>query len=418
MGPDPARGGARPADPAPTTLLALADQCVKCAYCLPHCPTFRRARNEGESPRGRVALIAGWLAGDLALTDALTGHLDSCLECQACEPACPSLVRFGELMDGARALRMQARPPLQRRLITAWLDLLAAPGALPVLATLAGLGRRLGLTALVARLAPGRWPRLAVLARVGGALRRPSGRLTAPPPSAGASANGALALFRGCVARAIEPALEQSALRVLTRLGFRVEVPDGQGCCGAMHRHNGLPGSADRLLAANRAAFGGATIVGSASACVAELRLHGGLDARELCRVLVDATWPEDLSLSPFDGLVAVHEPCSHRNQLRDIQAVYRLLERIPGARVVPLPGNDTCCAAAGTYLINEAASASEFGAAKVAALRALAPAVLVTTNTGCALQLRTLAEVAGLAVPVLHPVELIDRLLNDGPSG
>ena len=98
----------------PDQLLTLADQCVKCGLCLPHCPTFMLLGNEADSPRGRIALIQGWASGGLAMSPALARHLDGCLGCRACEAACPSLVAYGRLIDGAKAARLDAKPAWRR----------------------------------------------------------------------------------------------------------------------------------------------------------------------------------------------------------------------------------------------------------------------------------------------------------------
>ncbi len=87
--------------------LADADKCVKCALCLPHCPTYRQSLDEGESPRGRIALMQGLATGALEITPALSGHLDRCLACRACEAVCPAEVPYGKLIDAARALLIQ-----------------------------------------------------------------------------------------------------------------------------------------------------------------------------------------------------------------------------------------------------------------------------------------------------------------------
>jgi glycolate oxidase iron-sulfur subunit len=419
-----AAGSSPPGPDAPASeLLRLADQCVKCGYCLPHCPTFRLRHDEAESPRGRIALIQGWLGGQLAEArgrgtaaagrpgDRADAHLANCLECRACEPACPSLVRFGPLMDGARALREARRPAWQRRLRLVWLSLLSQPRWLPALAAGAALYRGLGLAALLRRAnrrehGP-RWPRLAALTRLAPAMHRP--RRVAAASQAAAD----VALFLGCLSRSVEQPVAVAALSVLERLGIAVTVPDGQACCGAMHRHNGYPAEADHLRGANAAAFAGRTAVGFSSACVAELAEDPDIVAVELCRFLLELHWPPRVRPAPLDATIAVHEPCSHRNVLRDSGAVYRLLARIPDARVLPLPGNDTCCGAAGTYIIEQAQTAVELARPKIEALRRLAPDVLVTTNTGCALHLRSQAREAGLYCEVLHPVELLARQLS-----
>lgn len=417
-------------------LLRLADQCVKCGYCLPHCPTFRLRHDEAESPRGRVALIQGLLSGQLDDGERLGAHLGNCLECLACEPACPSLVRFGALMDGVRAERVARLPRWRRLLLRRRLDLLSDPRTLAPLALLAGLYRRAGLPWLLSRLGLLRGDRLAVLDGLARQLRRPR-RLRPPraepvdsramPPAEDGNAKTdarpqplRAALFLGCVSRGLQASTAQAALDVLDRLGIAVRIPEGQTCCGAMHRHNGHTDAADALLARNQAAFGrpefaDCTVVGYASACVAELQQ--GLQAVELCRFLVDAHWPESLSPRALPAVVAVHEPCSHRNLLRDTAAVYALLARIPALEVVALDGNETCCGAAGTYLLDHADTARTLADDKIRQLARLAPRYLVTTNTGCAAHLATRLQAAGLAIEVLHPVELIDRQLQPPAS-
>ena len=84
-------------------ILSLADRCVKCGLCLPQCPTYALTANENESPRGRIALIQGWLSGELSPTDTLTQHLDQCLLCRRCERVCPSVVPYGEIIDQSKA---------------------------------------------------------------------------------------------------------------------------------------------------------------------------------------------------------------------------------------------------------------------------------------------------------------------------
>jgi glycolate oxidase iron-sulfur subunit len=400
-------------------LLRLADQCVKCGLCLPGCPTFRLRRNEADSPRGRIALIQGIATGLLQDSERTDAHLDGCLECRACELACPSLVQFGSLMDAAREARVR-RLPWPRRLARRWrLDLLADSRLLPLGVGAAVAYRWSGLARVVRRSGLLRLPRVRVLHGLAERMRRPrdpelpvvvAGRARAVPE---ADRGQPVALFRGCVARALEPDVAAAAARVFAGLGISVSAPKGQVCCGAMHRHNGFPAEGDRLLERNRAVFDGKTAVVGASACAAEL--GGGLPAAELCRALVDIPWPEGLALRRLDGTVAVHEPCSHRNQLRDSAVVYRLLGRIPGLRVSALQGNETCCGAAGTYLLDQPETALRLAEDKIDALARMSPRWLATTNTGCAAHLAAAAAEAGLAVRVVHPVELLALAMGEG---
>jgi glycolate oxidase iron-sulfur subunit len=330
-------------------------------------------------------------------------------------------------MDGARALRAAHLHGWRRALARRRLDLLSDPRRLRWLALLAATYRRTGIAALLAWSGLLRSPRVAVLDALARRLQSPR-RLRLPTadiePTARRTRTQApvpkpVALFVGCVARGLQGATAEASLRVLRRLGIAVRVPVDQGCCGAMHRHNGWPEAGDRLLERNTKGFGERPVVGFASACVVELKR--GLDATEICRFLVDTPWPPDLRPRPLPGLTIVHEPCSHRNALRDSEAVYALLARIPALEVRAADGNGSCCGAAGTYLLDHARTAVTLGDEKARRLArqlrnddtSTRPCWLVTTNTGCATHLAARLRAQGLSIEVLHPVELLDRQLG-----
>jgi glycolate oxidase iron-sulfur subunit len=343
------------------------------------------------------------------------------------------LVRFGALLDGARALREQRQPAPRRWLRLIRLNLLTSSAGLRVLGAI-GTGYQLihPPAALVRKI--GRWwPLLRVLNATAPSLRRPtsiqasddrrqraksvdhaSRALTdvGPDRTAESAAPERPVLFRGCVARISQQATEAAALHVLAQLGCAVEVVRRQTCCGAIHRHNGFPERAQERLETNRRAFGQRTLVGFASACIAELREHSDLQALEICRYLNGLHWPEWMRLAPLDATVAVHEPCSHRNLLRDRQSAYELLQRIPKLTLRALAGNELCCGAAGTYLTQHPETAITLAEPKIDALRTFRPQYLATTNTGCALHLQGQLRDAGLDTEVVHPVELIAKQL------
>jgi glycolate oxidase iron-sulfur subunit len=247
----------------------------------------------------------------------------------------------------------------------------------------------------------------------GSGYRNDSPAAVAPVQADESAAAERLVLFRGCVARISQQATETAALRVLSSIGCAVEDVRGQTCCGAIHRHNGFPEHAQASLETNRRVFGKRTVIGFASACVAELNEHGSCHAIEICRYLADFSWPQGVELAPLAATVAVHEPCSHRNLLRDQQSVYALLQRIPELSIRALAGNELCCGAAGTYLTQHPTMAIALAEPKIVALRALRPRFLATTNTGCALHLGAQLREAGLDIEVVHPVELIAKQLT-----
>lgn len=405
-------------------LLKAADQCVMCGMCLPHCPTYQLTRDEAESPRGRIALIQGVASGRLPYSPPLAAHLDHCLVCRACEAVCPSGVRYGEIIDGARALLAERRPPATFWQRLAWRGTGALVGNRRRLyrgARLLRLLQRSGLAGLARRLGGGRLARLH-------ALLPPLPRITPWRefyPPAGAP-RGDVGLFLGCVTDVTERATLAAAVTLLTRLGYGVQVPRAQTCCGALHRHRGDLQTAQAYAQRNVAAFGDrplAAVVSVASGCGATLAEYGrgadGLAAplHDISDFLALAPWPAELRCAPLPKRIAVHDPCSLSHVLRQHRAPYRLLARIPDIELVPLPDNGRCCGAAGSYILSEPAFADALRDEKIAALAAMRADILVTSNVGCALHLRAGIAAAGLNIAVMHPVELLARQLAGAES-
>ena len=413
---------------APEPNLKDTDRCVMCGLCLPHCPTYGLSRDEGDSPRGRIALMQGLASGALPVGERLLGHLDRCLECRACEAMCPSEVPFGRLMDAARARVEPARPRTwrtrrARALATA---LLRHPHRLRALAALLRLYQRSGLQWLARR--SGLLAALG-LARLEGRLPRLQRPLAAGLHAPPGPARGRVALFTGCVEAVAGADAQHDALRLLNRLDYRVDIPRAQGCCGALSQHNGDPATAADLARANLAAFadaGLAAVLSTASGCSAQLadygRLYGDRDARALAFArrarditgfLAEQDWPPDL-LQPLPQTIAVHDPCTLRHGLRQHRPVYRLLERIPGLETISLNPAGTCCGAGGANLLTQPVQAAALRQPQIERLRELGVGTLVSSNIGCALHLAEGIREAGLEVEVLHPVSLLARQLRD----
>ncbi len=388
-------------------LRSATDRCVACGLCLPHCPTYGASLNENESPRGRIALLRATAEGTLKATPTVVAHIDRCLGCLACESVCPSHVEYASILKNGRALLVREAPTswrasLRRRLIRG-VDLRGA-------VTVAYAAAR-----LLARLP---WPR----ARRGPLATVLQGLPARPRPALVRTndADGAcVALFLGCTAGLDRPTLN-AAIRILRATGQRVHVPREQACCGALATHAGLTDIADRQRLRNLRAFEGRApaLVSIASGCAAELRSYGpaGLDrfpeVFDIHRYLVERSDLGRLKLAPRRQTIAVHDPCSLRNSLKGERFVYELLARIPGVRIIELPGNGTCCGAAGDYFLREPGHAQALAATKAAAAAASEADIIVSANIGCALHLSAALSRAGCALPVLHPLLVLDQQL------
>ena len=401
-------------------MVGMADVCVKCGLCLPHCPTYRISGLEGESPRGRIALIQGLATGRLPAGGQTAAHLESCTGCLGCETVCPAGVSYGELIDLGRAELMRRRPG--GHLPVRGLTFLARrPRLSRALLSLLRTARRLGArrAAPMLGIAPhtviGR-----ILARV---PARTLERRNRPPEMASPSLEGVM-LFTGCVSSALDRQSLEDAVEVLSRCGYRVEIPGAQQCCGALDLHDGSPGKATSLAKANLEAFGDgdAPVLTVASGCTATLDEYGrlvgaGADAfrRRLhdLGTFLDERWTDSSpALSPVNVRAVLFEPCSARNNRRRKDGNADLLRRIPGLDLHLLGTGYGCCGAAGHHFITRPGQADKLAAPILEQIASLDPDYVVVSNVGCALHLAGSLESSGGRANVVHPVSLLRRSL------
>lgn len=399
--------------------LADADKCVKCALCLPHCPTYRVSKDEGESPRGRIALMQGLATGKLELTPRVEAHLDQCLACRACEAVCPAQVPYGKLIDAGRA-EMRRRghsEPLKARLFAFFMR---SPTRVHLLRSLLKMAEKTGLTGLMLRSGPADLQRLVRLMPI---LPKQKDWEASYAPRKGRDEK--VSLFLGCVADIAQPQVTASAIAVLNAIGVEVLIPKNQGCCGALDQHAGRTEEAATLARANLSAFAGDTpILGTASGCTASLvdyeEIAGpeakGFAARveDISAWLAKDTILPKVEFQPWNARALVQAPCTQRNVLKSEKSAFDLVKLIPGLVVKPIPASLGCCGAAGSYMINEPEKADAFADAYAAHIQEQKAEVLITSNVGCALHLRAALARRGVRIPVLHPIELLALQLPD----
>ncbi|HET7235708.1 MAG TPA: (Fe-S)-binding protein [Actinomycetota bacterium] len=388
-----------PADAPSASDLAA---CVACGLCLPHCPTYRLTGEEPASPRGRIAAMRSVADGIADVDRTFSRFMDLCLACRACEDVCPSHVPFGRMVERAR---VQVEPLRTRRArFLRWLGLdvvLPRPALLWIVAALQPLGR-LVLPRRVRSLVPRRSELFGRLPR----LTEPAGEV-----------RGTAALLAGCVQDRWFREANRATIRVLARAGWRVVVPKGQRCCGALAAHNGRLDIARDLAERNLRAFEGVDlVVVNAAGCGAHLKDLGELLGTERARTFsakvrdVTEALDELGELGPLSARVAYHDAC-HALRAQHIREQPRaLLERIPGLELVEIAEGDVCCGAAGLYNVLEPAMASELRRRKAEAIVTTGASVVASANPGCTAQIAAGLRELGAEVEVVHPVELLDR--------
>jgi glycolate oxidase iron-sulfur subunit len=407
--------------PFGTAMAGAVQACVHCGFCLAACPTYGELGQEMDTPRGRIVLMKRVLEETLPW-EAAQPHVDRCLGCLACEPACPSGVQYRDLINPFRALARSRLPAssgekLRRRLLA---EVLPFPGRFRFAARIGSIARHFSaflpreirpmLDLLPAGLPPAHSLPLRIQARDKRRAR--------------------VALLAGCVQQVLDPDINNATIDVLSRNGVEVVIPPHQTCCGGLAWHTGDLLAAQRFARRNIAAFPDDVdaVLTNAAGCGSTMQEYHlvlrGTDhegrADVLRRRVMDVSlFLARLGLVAFGGpwkpqRVAYHDAC-HLAHAQNISAEPRqLLRAIPGVELVEIAFPHLCCGSAGTYNLDQPQIADSLGQKKARAILATGAQVVASGNIGCLNQLRLHLAKLGSPLPVRHTMQV----LRDAFSG
>ncbi len=389
--------------------------CVHCGFCLAACPTYGELGQELDTPRGRIVLMKEVLEGGLEVEDALP-HLDACLGCLACEPACPSGVEYRNLISPFRTLaeEKRSRPASEKLRRFMVLQSLPYPGRFRVAATMGKFAKPFAnllpksMRAMMDLLPSSLPPKQELQERY----------------EAKGERRAVVALLAGCAQQVLDPDINAATIEVLTRQGVEVLVPKGQGCCGALSWHVGDHRAALEFARKNLDAFSEVdAIITNAAGCGSGMHeypliLRGTDDegrATEFAKKVVDVTVflrglgdLEEIPDSKKEVTIAYHDACHLSNGQGVRDEPRELLRRIPGVTVVELREAHLCCGSAGTYNVDQPGIAASLGAQKAQAVVATGATVVASGNIGCLTQLKMHLEKLDSRVQVRHTVQVL----------
>ena len=358
----------------------LLSACISCGFCLPACPTYRLTLDERSSPRGRITLMRALEEGRLDEDDpTLQEQAAFCLGCRACETVCPAGVQYGRLLEQWRDHQWRGRhvPPL-------------------------ALGLRAGM-------------RITPAFTVGGRLRRAARPTGAPSPLAPDGVRAHLML--GCAERVLYPQVSRAVLQLLPGV---VDVPSGQGCCGAMHAHNGGSGAAHAMAEELGRRLPG-LILTTAGGCGGHLAQVLGRDrVRELSEFLLEYWGEHPERIPPLRRLsrdgralrVGLQDSCHLRNGLGVTAQPRELVARV--AEYVELPSAGSCCGSAGTYSLLRPEDSQRVLDTHLDEIEAADLDHVVVVNPVCQRQLIGGLRRRRSRVTVLHLAELLALALRE----
>lgn len=407
--------------------------CVHCGLCTSACPTYVELGTEMDSPRGRIYLMRAVTDGRQELNADVRRHLDLCLDCRACESACPSGVQYGKLIEPFRIEMAKTETQtkdlnLLQRLLLFYVTPFAGRTRLALAP--ARFLQMTGLDRLMDRAGLTKWLPKSVrqLNDMLPRLKPHYGKLPTLLPAEG-KRRARVALFMGCAGDAFFPQTNLNTAKVLQRNGCDVIIPPQQVCCGALHYHAAQEAPAQQFAQANCSAFGIAdvnaeavdAIIVNAAGCGAMLKDYGhllhntpaaktgeafALKVRDISEFLM-ALGPVEPK-HPLNMTAAYHDACHlcHAQQIR--KQPRQLLEMIPGLKLVPLNESEICCGAAGSYNLTQPEMAERLGERKAKNILDTGAQAVFTGNVGCLLQVGRYLREKRPDIWVAHPIDAL----------
>lgn len=385
----------------------IADQCVKCGLCIPHCPTYSLFQTEAESPRGRIAMLGALAKDELTPTAKFNTHIDHCLTCRACEAVCPAGVEYGRLLDSGKALRRdkarESKNTRPQKLLSLFVSSRRFRKTLHWFLWLAYATR---INKLGHLFAFGAFKKVFSICARTKKIKRPKSfkhfYYTDKPPK------GLVGLHLGCATEIFDNDVHAKLIEQLNTLGFDVHIPKTQGCCGALFLHDGYAEEAKRQMQANIDAFSEQTyvaILSSASACALTLKEYKTVVNEDIA----DKFSRYVQSSSHFLNAQTTHcatvgEEKQQQGCLSHVPCTEKMLYKLDGQKPPKeCAQRNKCCGAAGTYFLQHSHEADELGKALLETLPE--NSTISSENIGCRLHLNCHPLAKEKNIQFVHPL-------------
>ncbi|MFE4241362.1 (Fe-S)-binding protein [Peribacillus butanolivorans] len=412
--------------------------CMRCGFCLPHCPTYiESGLKESHSPRGRIALMKAVTDGLIEPDEDVERSLSLCLGCRACEPVCPSGVKYGHLLEEARDIIHQNKKhslPVKAIRKAAFNGLFPHQERMQNMTSLLGFYQRSGLQYIarktgVLSILP---DNLATMEKVLPKVPKKSEMKNRPTelPAIGNPVKK-VAFFSGCLMDTMFLDTNKATLKLLQLAGCEIVIPKAQACCGALHGHSGEKEGAKQLAKRNIEAFEADEvdyIITNAGGCGAFLIDYDHLlqdesewyeraiafknKMKDISEILVDLRFQEKVRLKLPSQSVTYQDSCHLRNVMKTSKAPRILLQSIEGIDFREMKDADRCCGSAGIYNIVESEMSMKILDSKMEHTKSTQADIVVTANPGCLLQMQLGIERENLS-ECTKAVHIVDLLLE-----
>lgn len=402
-------------------------ECVKCGVCQAHCPTYQVSKKEGAVARGKIALAAALLDGEVELEEQLQQDISMCLMCGSCVNKCPNKVPTHEIVGAIRReitdnqglsfIGKGVSTLLGSKVLMKTLSksgAMLSPLVLKKVPETSGLRLRFPLPVMKDRTVP----------KI--AFRNLFDRV--PEFIQGQADKPVVGFFAGCSITYAYPEIGEMMVSILQRMGYSIYVPRAQQCCGIPALSSGNGKLVEELAGTNVSAFAGREVQHIITACAS---CNGGIgEYYETMKIDYDKFTDKVIDFSVFlknEGLfeelagmekwpervkVTYHDPCHLKTQ-GITREPRELLRALPNVDFIEMESAATCCGLGGTFSVYHYEASKAIGARKISGLRESEAELIATACPGCIMQLQDIINHADLKVKAVHILELMAEALK-----
>ena len=410
-------------------------KCIHCGLCLAACPTYTLTQFERSSPRGRIKLINAAAKGEIQIAGAFAYEMNFCLDCQACETACPAGVKYGSMVEAARvvandskldSISARAVKNISMKIVTST-RLLRIASRLLYFYQSSGLQRFLHSSGLFKLL----FSRLSEIERLSPKVSKKFSSKTIPAISLPeGKVKHTVAIHTGCLMDVMFAEINNDTVDVLSMCGCEVFNPVGQVCCGSLPGHNGDFDSARKLAKKNIEVYEKLNydyLIVNSSGCGAFMKEYASLlkdDPAYSKRAEVFSSKIKDIlefvnaelgeiKFNPLREKITYHDACHHVHTQKIFNEPRNVLRAIPGLEMKELEESTWCCGSAGVYNITHYNDSMKILERKMNNIKNAGADFVLAANHGCMAQLKYGADKFKIDIRILHPVSLIKKAMK-----
>jgi glycolate oxidase iron-sulfur subunit len=416
----------------------LLNNCIHCGLCLPTCPTYTLTGLERSSPRGRIRMIKAVAEGKLPVSKEFIYEMNFCLDCQACETACPAGIKYGSLVETARAQIYQGKYESKlvnytKRILLSWF--FASHVRLKRAARLLGMVQSSYIQSLIRtgkylKMFPKKLLNIYSLAPTVSKIFSTDSLSERKLPLC--NLRYRVIFLTGCIMDVAFANVNEDTVQLLLHHGCEVIVPKGQKCCGSLQAHNGDLLGAKELacyLIKLFSRYNFDYIVMNSAGCGAYMKEYGKIfegdaiiteDAKAISSRVKDISefldetgfFPvENKIRNPFYGRkVTYHDACHLVHTQHISMQPRKLINAVEGIQYMELTESSWCCGSAGIFSVTHYEDSMKILKRKMDNIKQVNPDILVTGNPGCLLQIHHGLKQEGMKVELLHTATFLRR--------